>query len=67
MIEHDGGGWFAGTRRYPSPNFNRRPEGCSPELIVIHGISLPPGRFGSDDIASFFCNRLDCTQHTFYE
>ncbi|MEM1141586.1 MAG: 1,6-anhydro-N-acetylmuramyl-L-alanine amidase AmpD [Pseudomonadota bacterium] len=65
-MEHDSGGWFAGSRRYPSPNFNRRPIGSWPELIVIHGISLPPGRFGSDDIASFFSNRLDCTQHPFY-
>lgn len=30
-------------------------------LIVLHGISLPPGEFGGDAIAALFQNRLDCT------
>jgi len=28
------------------------------DLIVIHGISLPPGRFGNGWIDRFFCNEL---------
>ena len=30
-------------------------------LIVIHGISLPPGDFDSDDIILLFTNQLDCS------
>lgn len=50
-----------------SPNFNRRPEGCLPELIVVHNISLPPGRFGGGEIEAFFCNVLDCSRDAFFE
>ena len=31
------------------------------ELVVVHNISLPPGRFGGDMVEALFCNRLDCT------
>mgnify|MGYP001174350930 FL=1 len=34
-------------------------------LIVIHGISLPPGDFDSDDIISLFTNRLDCSREAY--
>lgn len=33
------------------------------DLLVIHGISLPPGKFGSDDIDRLFTNCLDPMQH----
>ncbi|MGB5131846.1 MAG: 1,6-anhydro-N-acetylmuramyl-L-alanine amidase AmpD [Steroidobacteraceae bacterium] len=51
-------GWLAGVRRLPSPNCDPRPPGSQPELIVIHGISLPPGRYGGPWIDRFFTNRL---------
>ncbi len=35
-----------------------RPSGVMPELIVIHGISLPPGEFGGPWIDALFTNRL---------
>ncbi len=28
-------------------------------LIVVHGISLPPGEFGGAEIEALFCNELD--------
>lgn len=37
------------------------------ELVVIHCISLPPGRFGGDDVARLFCNELDCDRHDSYD
>lgn len=43
----------------PSPNFDDRPEGSAAELIVVHCISLPPGRYGKDHIVAFFRNELD--------
>jgi AmpD protein len=37
-----------------------------PTLIILHGISLPPGEFGGDEIESFFTNCLDCDAHPFF-
>ena len=59
-------GWLRGVQRTPSPNFDDRPPGGDVTLIVIHAISLPPGRYGSDDIASFFTNRLDPDKDPFF-
>ena len=61
-----GTGWHAGARRVCSPNFDRRPEGTVVELVVVHGISLPPGRFGGQAIEQLFTNRLDTAAHPFY-
>ena len=60
-------GWHSSARRCESPNANERPEHCTPELIVVHNISLPPGKFGTGDIEALFCNRLDCSADPFYE
>lgn len=35
-------------------------------LIVVHGISLPPGQFGGNAIAQLFTNRLDGGAHPYY-
>ena len=63
---HDSEGWFSGARRCPSPNFTARPVGVDPELVVVHGISLPPGCYGSGDVEALFCNRLDPSGHPYY-
>ncbi|MDR9433744.1 MAG: 1,6-anhydro-N-acetylmuramyl-L-alanine amidase AmpD [Spiribacter sp.] len=42
-----------------SPHRGARPKGAEPELIVIHGISLPEGIFGNDHVLQLFTNRLD--------
>lgn len=52
-----------GARRVPSPNCDDRPAGCLPELIVVHGISLPPGEFGGPWIERLFTNTLDTAAH----
>ena len=54
-------GWLDGVRRVPSPNQDARPDPCDVSLIVLHGISLPPGEFGGDAVEALFLNRLDCT------
>ena len=59
-------GWLAAARRVPSPNFNARPAGIEPELIVIHGISLPPGEYGGPEIESLFTNGLDPDAHPYF-
>jgi AmpD protein len=59
-------GWVSGARRDPSPHFDARPPGSAIELLVVHNISLPPGAFGSGDIARLFTNRLDPAAHPFF-
>jgi len=47
----------------PSPHQDERPTGVLIDMVVIHGISLPPGEFGSNAIQSFFCGTLDACAH----
>lgn len=50
----------------PSPNCDDRPEGVEIDLIVIHGISLPPGEYGGPWIDALFTNTLDPDTHTYF-
>ncbi len=61
------GGWITEAEHIHSPNYDDRPDDERPSLLVIHNISLPPGRFGTGCIQQFFCNQLDWTQHPFFE
>lgn len=47
----------------PSPNCDDRPDDTPISMIVVHGISLPPGEFGGDAIECLFTNRLDPRAH----
>lgn len=49
-----------------SPHCDARPDGALPELLVIHGISLPPGAFGGGWIDDLFLGRLDATAHPYF-
>jgi AmpD protein len=60
-------GWLRAARRVPSPNFNTRPGGILPELIVVHGISLPPDEFGGPWIDRLFTNTLPPAEHPYFE
>jgi AmpD protein len=61
-------GWLTSTaiERIPSPNFDARPAGTEPALIVLHNISLPPGVFGGRAIDALFTNALDHGAHPFF-
>lgn len=50
----------------PSPHHDERPQDVTIDMIVIHGISLPPGEFGSNAIEDFFCGKLDTASHPAY-
>jgi AmpD protein len=63
----DAQGWLAGARRQPSPNCDERPSGCAIELLVIHCISLPPGRYAAAPVHELFTNRLDPAGHPYFE
>ena len=50
-------GWYSLATKIASPNFDERPKNTTMELIVIHGISLPPGEFGTNEINNLFLNK----------
>lgn len=51
----------------PSQNCDERPSKVVPELIVIHGISLPPGQYGGPEVERLFTNRLTVEQCRDYQ
>jgi len=55
-----------GARQIPSPNFDLRPAGVAVDLIVVHGISLPPGEFGGPWIDRLFTNTLPPDAHPYF-
>lgn len=60
-------GWLDAARRALSPNRDDRPVGVVVDLIVIHGISLPPGEFGGPWIDALFANTLDPAAHPYFQ
>jgi AmpD protein len=59
-------GLLHGARQVRSPNCDERPGGTAIELIVIHGISLPPGEFGGPWLDALFTNTLDPEAHPYF-
>jgi AmpD protein len=57
---------LSGVRFVPSPFCDDRPDDRDITLIVIHGISLPPGEFGGDGIEALFTGTLDPSAHPYY-
>ncbi len=60
------GGLIRPAEQCPSPNQDDRPDGCEPDLIIIHSISLPPGEFGGPYVEQLFTNRLDWDDHPYF-
>ena len=59
-------GLLRAARQVPSPNCDDRPAGAIAELIVVHGISLPPDEFGGPWIDRLFTNTLPADQHPYF-
>ena len=59
-------GLLAGVRQVLSPHHDARPAAAPPELIVLHGISLPPGEFGGPWIDRLFCGDLPVSAHPYF-
>ncbi len=70
MSETDTGlwrsGWYRFARPLRSPNFGPRPTDAQIDLIVLHSISLPPGRYGGDEVQQLFTNSLDWDAHPYF-
>lgn len=48
------------ARYSPSPHHDSRPT-AEISLIVVHGISLPPGQFGGNEVEELFLGRLEAS------
>ncbi len=59
-------GLIQGARFVASPHYDSRPEGAQIDTLVLHSISLPPGRFGGPGIEQLFCNKLNPEEHPYY-
>ena len=59
--------WLCAARRKPSPNCDARPAATAIDLLVIHSMSLPPGKFGGHNIDRLFTNTLACDAHPYFE
>jgi len=54
------------ARYVPSPNQDDRPDESDLALIVIHGNSLPPGKFGGQGVEQLFTNQLDPSEDLYF-
>src|SRR5262245_3776697 len=59
-------GLVIGVRQVLSPHFDPRPSGVKPNLLVVHGISLPPGEFGGPWIDHLFTGSLPHDAHPYF-
>jgi N-acetyl-anhydromuramoyl-L-alanine amidase len=59
-------GLMRGARQIASPNHDLRPAGVEADLIVVHGISLPPGEYGGPWIDRLFTNTLPADVHAYF-
>ena len=59
-------GLLTGVRQVLSPHCDARPAGTVAELLVVHGISLPPGEFGGPWIDRLFTGTLPPEAHPYF-
>ena len=59
-------GLLIGIKQVLCPFFDERPAGVEPDLIVLHGISLPPGEFGGPWVSRLFTGSLPPVAHPFF-
>jgi AmpD protein len=59
-------GLLRGARYLASPNRDARPADAVVDLVVVHGISLPPGAFGGPWIDQLFTNALEADAHPYF-
>ncbi|MFC3025346.1 1,6-anhydro-N-acetylmuramyl-L-alanine amidase AmpD [Vibrio zhugei] len=64
MIDNDG--WLSCAKLVPSPFYDERPSDSAISLLVVHNISLPPGKFGGPYIEQFFTGHLNASEHEFF-
>tara|TARA_B100000242_G_scaffold95723_4_gene65495 strand:+ start:1682 stop:2221 length:540 start_codon:yes stop_codon:yes gene_type:complete len=55
------------AKQIQSPNYSERLNEDDINLIVIHSISLPPGKYNNSHIEEFFCNKLSVNENKYFE
>lgn len=60
-------GLIKDTKFIASPNCDERPANTEINLIAIHGISLPPGKYGGPWVIDLFTNSLDEDVHPYFQ
>ena len=65
-MQRDEHGWLGGIRHCPSPHHDDRPVPAEISLLVIHGISLPPGEYGGPYIDQLFLGTLSADAHPYF-
>jgi N-acetyl-anhydromuramoyl-L-alanine amidase len=60
-------GWYRYARQLASPNFGPRPAAALVDLIVLHSISLPPGKYGGQEVQQLFTNTLNWNAHPYFK
>ncbi|RYG78126.1 1,6-anhydro-N-acetylmuramyl-L-alanine amidase AmpD [bacterium] len=60
-------GLAVGVRQVLSPHHDARPTGAAPELVIVHGISLPPDDYGGPWIDRLFTGHLPPSAHPYFE
>jgi N-acetyl-anhydromuramoyl-L-alanine amidase len=63
---HAATGLLIGARQVLSPHKDARPSGVVADLVVLHGISLPPGEFGGPWIEKLFNGHLPPQSHPYF-
>jgi AmpD protein len=66
FVVSPGAGVLRPAVQCPSPNQDERPGDGGPDLVIIHGISLPPGEYGGPFIEALFTNALDPGAHPYF-
>lgn len=59
-------GLLQGARFVASPHCDARPAGSVIDLLVLHGVSLPPGEFGGPWIERLFLGQLPPDAHPYF-
>lgn len=60
-------GWLINVEHKVSPHFERRDENENVSLLVVHNISLPPGKFEGSYISDLFLGCLDPKIDPYFE
>lgn len=60
-------GWLSEAQHQHSPHFSTRDTRDEISLLVVHNISLPPGKFGGPYITDLFLGQLDKNADPYFE
>src|SRR5215213_5442313 len=60
-------GLLLSARQVLTSHFDARPTGATPDLVIVHGISLPPGEFGGPWIDRLFTGNLPPDAHPYFQ